>query len=126
MPKTVLIVEDNDHLRDILASMLRFSGYEIVEAGTGGEAMRQALGAKPNLILLDLDLPDIRGLDVARKMKATKAIAHIPIIACSASSDWEWRDESLRAGMVEYLQKPIHFSAMKEIIDKVILTAERP
>ncbi len=126
MAKTVLIVDDNDHLRDILASILRFSGYETVEAGTGGEAIRQALGAKPSLILLDLDLPDIRGLDVAKKMKATKAIAHIPIVACSASSGREWRDEALRAGMVEYLQKPIHFSAMKEIIDKFILTAEKP
>jgi CheY-like chemotaxis protein len=47
-------------------------------------------------------------------------MAHIPIIACSASSGWEWRDEALRAGMVEYLQKPISFAAMKAIIDQFI------
>ena len=125
MAKTVLIVDDNEHLREILASILRYSGYDILEAGTGGEAIRKALDAKPQLILLDLDLPDIRGIDVARRIKTTAGVAHIPIVACSASSGWEWRDESLRAGMAEYLQKPIQFTVMKEIIDKFILADEK-
>ena len=125
MAKTVLIVDDNEHLREILASMLKYSGYEIVEAATGSEAIQKAAVAQPNLILLDLDLPDIKGLAVAKKIKATPATAHIPIIACSASSGWDSRDEALQAGMVEYLQKPIQFSAMKEIIDKVILATDR-
>jgi CheY-like chemotaxis protein len=121
MAKTVLIVDDNEHLREILASILRYSGYEILEAGTGGEAIRTALDAKPQLILLDLDLPDIKGMDVARKIKATAGVSHIPIVACSASSGWEWRDEALRVGMAEYLQKPSQFTVMKQIIDKFIL-----
>lgn len=120
MTKTVLIVDDNEHLREILASILRYSGYETVEAGTGTQAIQKAAAAHPNVILLDLDLPDIKGMDVARKIKKTPAMAHIPIIACSASSGWEWRDEALRAGMVEYLQKPISFAAMKAIIDQFI------
>ena len=124
MKRTVLIVDDNEHLREILASILRHSGYDILEASTGDEAIRQALNAKPQLILLDLDLPDIRGIDVAKKIKATAGASHIPIVACSASSGWEWRDEALRAGMAEYLQKPIQFAAMKEIIDKFILANE--
>ena len=125
MTKTVLIVDDNEHLREILASMLKFSGYEIVEAATGSEAIQKAATTQPDLILLDLDLPDIKGIDVAKRIKATPEAAHIPIIACSASSGWESRDEALQAGMVEYLQKPIQFSVMKEIIDKFILTTDR-
>lgn len=84
MAKIVLIVDDNKHLRQILASMLRFSGYEILEAGTGSEAVKKAISANPNLILLDMDLPDIKGADVARAITTASTSAHIPIIGCSA------------------------------------------
>ena len=106
--------------------MLRYFGYEVLEAGSGNEAIQKTLSAKPQLVLLDLDLPDARGLDVARKIKATPGVSHIPIVACSASSGWEWREEALRAGMAEYLEKPIQFTVMKEMIDKFILAGERP
>jgi hypothetical protein len=66
MAKRVLIVEDNEHLRQILVSILRFSGYDILEARTGTQAIEKALAAKPNLILLDLDLPDPVGLRSSR------------------------------------------------------------
>ena len=84
MAKTVLIVDDHEHLRHILASILRFSGYEILEAGTGTQAIEKAVSAKPNLILLDLDLPDITGIDAARVIKKNPTTANIPIVACSA------------------------------------------
>ena len=126
MEKTVLIVDDNEHLREILASILRFSGYEILLASSGNEAIRKTIDAKPQLVLLDLDLPDIAGIEVARKLKSTASVAHIPIVACSASSGWEWREEALRAGMSEYLQKPIQLTVMKQIIDKFILPGEKP
>ena len=126
MAKTVLIVDDNQHLREILASILRHSGYQPLEAATGKEAIRKAVAEKPQVILLDLDLPDIKGLDVARTIKATAGSSHIPIVACSASSDWECRDEALHAGMSEYLQKPITFAAIKAVIDKFILPGDKP
>ena len=59
MPKIVLIVDDDQHLREILAAMLRFSGYEISEAATGTEAVSKAISEKPDLILLDIELPQI-------------------------------------------------------------------
>jgi CheY-like chemotaxis protein len=121
MAKTVLIVDDHEHLRHILASILRVSGYEILEAGTGTQAIEKAVSGKPNLILLDLDLPDITGIDAARVIKKNPTTANIPIVACSASSGWEWREEALRAGMAEYLQKPIQSAEIKSIIDKFIL-----
>jgi len=58
MAKTVLIVDDDEHLREILTAMLRFSGYEISEAATGTEAVNKAISEKPDLILLDIELPD--------------------------------------------------------------------
>ena len=121
MPKSVLIVEDNEYLRQILASILRLSGYEIVEAGNGAEAIEKAASAQPRLILLDLNLPDMTGINVAGSIKRNPPSAHIPIIACSAFSNGEGREESLRAGMVDYLQKPISAALIKAKIDQFIL-----
>ena len=75
MAKTVLIVDDNQHLREILASILRHSGYQPLEAATGKEAIRKAVAEKPQVILLDLDLPDIKGLDVARRARCMASIS---------------------------------------------------
>jgi CheY-like chemotaxis protein len=121
MPKSVLIVDDNEYLREIFAAILRFSGYEIVEAASGTEAIEKAASAKPHLILLDLALPDMNGIDVARSIKRNQRSTHIPIIACSAFSTGEEREDSLAAGIVDYLQKPISSQVLKAKIEKFIL-----
>jgi len=121
MAKSVLIIEDNEHVREIFVSMLRSAGYEILDAGTGTQGIEKALSAKPNLILLDLDLPDMTGMDTARAIRKNSTTAHIPIIACSAWSGREWREEALRAGMVEYLQKPIPSELIKAKVRQFIL-----
>jgi two-component system, cell cycle response regulator DivK len=122
MSQTVLIVDDNRDLRQILASLLRFSGYEIIEASTGSEAVKAAISEKPNLILLDLELPDIAGSDVARMIKNNAATEAIPIIGCSAFLGAEYRDGALRAGMADYLLKPISLAAIKNKIQEYMLT----
>jgi len=121
MPKSVLIVDDNEYLREIFSAILRFSGYEIVEAETGAEAIKKAAAANPHLILLDLALPDMNGIDVARSIKRNQRSTHIPIIACSAFSTGEEREDSLAAGIVDYLQKPISSQVLKAKIEKFIL-----
>ena len=121
MTKTVLIVDDNEHLRRILASILGASGYEVVEAGTGSQAIEKAISAKPSLILLDLDLPDITGIDAARALKNNPKTALIPIIACSAFFETDLREKALCAGMVDYLQKPISSDLIKAKIGEFIL-----
>src|ERR1041385_4403722 len=121
MARTVLIVDDHEHLRQILALVLRYAGYDTLEAGTGNQAIATAVSAQPNLILMDLDLPDMTGIDPARVNKKNPITAKIPIVACSASSGWEWREEALRAGMADYLQKPIQTSVIRSVVDKFIL-----
>ena len=122
MPKIVLIVDDDEHLREIFASMLRFSGYEILEAATGREAVNKAISEKPDLILLDIELPDIKGPAVARAIRNNPTSAHIPIIGCSAFFGWEYRKEALDAGMDDYLVKPISLEVIKTKIEEFILT----
>jgi CheY-like chemotaxis protein len=121
MAKSVLIVEDNEHQRNIYASILRFSGYEIVEAASGTEAIEKAASAQPHLILLDFVLPDMNGIDVARSIKRNQRSAHIPIIGCSAFIIGEEKEDSLAAGMVDFLRKPISSQVLKAKIEKFIL-----
>jgi CheY-like chemotaxis protein len=119
MPKIVLIVDDDENLREIFASMLRFSGYEILEAVTGTEAVNKAISEKPDLILLDIELPDMKGSDVTRAIRNNPTSANIPIIGCSAFG-WEYRKEALEAGMDDYLVKPISLEVIKTKIEEFI------
>jgi len=121
MAKTVLIVEDNQHLREILGAFLGSSGYAIAEAATAREGIAKASSANPDLILLDLDLPDMKGTDAAQAIKKNPKTADIPIIGCSAFFGPEWRAEALRAGMVDYLLKPISAAVIKAKIEKLLL-----
>ena len=121
MAKNILVVEDNDDLRQIFASIIRFSGYQILEARSGSEAIEKVAFAKPNLVLLDLGLPDMSGIDVARAIKKNRVTADIPIIACSAYPSGEKMEEALHAGIVDYLQKPIAAALIKAKIEKFIL-----
>ncbi len=122
MAKRILIVDDNEHLRQILSSILRFSGYEISEAGTGTQAIEKAVSAKPNLILLDLNLPDMTGVDVSKATCKDQRTAGIPIVGCSAYLGLEWREVALRAGMVDYLEKPISAAAIEAVVEQLILS----
>ena len=122
MAKKILIVDNNEHLRQILSSILRFSGYEISEAGTGTQAIEKAVSAKPNLILLDLNLPDMTGADVSKAICKDQRTAGIPIVGCSAYLGLEWRKVALRAGMVDYLEKPISAAAIEAVVEQLILS----
>lgn len=121
MGNTILIVEDNEHLQRILGSIIEFFGYRTLAASTGAQAIDIAITAKPDLILLDLDLPDLTGEAVARKITGHPLSSHIPIIACSAFSSDVEREHALRAGMVDYLQKPITSETLHVRIAKFIV-----
>ena len=122
MGKRILIVEDRDDSRTILVALLtRLCGYETIEAANGAEAVEKAASEKPDLILMDLDLPDISGIDAAKAVKENPDTAHIPIIAQTAWSSRQWRGKVLKVGMVDYLEKPVSLDLMKATIEKFIL-----
>ena len=103
----VLVVEDSDAIRAAFTILLEESGYAVAAAATGAEALRLAERRAPDLVLLDLGLPDMRGLDVARRLKASPATARVPLVALTGRDDETDRGALMAAGCAAYLVKPI-------------------
>ena len=104
----ILIVDDNDALRYALARTLARYGFETMEAGSGQQAIELSGREQPDLVVLDVNLPDIHGFDVARRLKQNRETAAIPILHLSASSvQMEDRLEGLAAGADAYLVEPV-------------------
>jgi hypothetical protein len=102
----VLIVDDARDNREAYAEYLRFRGFQTLEAATGSEALQQALAQRPDVILLDLRLPDIDGLEVSKYVRATPDLRHSKIIAVSAAVYPADMAAALASGCDAFLQKP--------------------
>lgn len=119
--KRILVVDDSYDSRYILGVILdRSRGYETIEAATGSEAIEKAISEKPDLIIMDLGLPGISGVDATRAIKDNSSTAHIPIIAHTVWPADSCKEEALNAGMVDYLEKPVPMQLMTNTIEKFI------
>jgi CheY-like chemotaxis protein len=118
--KRILIVEDSNSARAILVELLTFYGYETIEAESATEGVEKALSGTPNLIIMDLGLPGISGIDAVKAVKENPRTAHIPIIALTGSARSELREGALNAGVVAYLEKPASIGLMKEMLEKYL------
>jgi two-component system cell cycle response regulator DivK len=105
--KTILIVEDNDLNLKLFRDLLGANGYETVETKEGYEAITLTKTLRPDLILMDIQLPEISGLEVTKRIKADKDISHIPIIAVTAFAMRNDEEKILHAGCQGYVSKPI-------------------
>jgi len=103
MPATVLVVEDERKLRDFVRSYLERAGFTVLSTGSGAEAIEMATGTSPDLVILDLGLPDVPGETVARELRATMAV---PILMLTAKSAEEDRIRGLELGADDYVTKP--------------------
>jgi two-component system cell cycle response regulator DivK len=121
MAKRILVVEDGHDMRAIVVAVLTLvGGYETIEAANGREAVDKAIAEKPDLILMDVDLPDISGIEAARAVKSNPITAHIPIIAQTGWNSHRWRAAALAAGIVAYLQKPISIELIISTVEKFL------
>jgi two-component system, cell cycle response regulator DivK len=114
--KTVLYIEDNPHNRRLVRRTLERRGYDIIEAADGESGLAMVQELKPPLILLDIGLPKMDGIEVVGRLKADAALCDIPVIAITASAMHGDRERFLAAGCDDYLSKPIQ---VLELIDKV-------
>jgi PleD family two-component response regulator len=109
----ILVVDDNTDNAEIISTRLRYRGYSILEAGTGQGALDSVQEHTPDLVLLDIMLPDIDGFEVSRRIKGDDSLPFIPIILVTARDSTEDKVMGFEAGADDYLTKPINFSELE-------------
>jgi len=118
----ILIVEDNDKNLKLVRDVLRVKGYQTIEAGTAEEGIDLARTRKPDLVLMDIQLPGMNGIEALKVLRADASTARIPVIAVTASVMQQDRNLITEAGFDGYIGKPIN---LKEFIDAVRVMLER-
>jgi CheY-like chemotaxis protein len=119
-PQTVLLVEDTEDNRFMMRRLLEMTGYRVVEAMNGEEAVKLAQAESPNLILMDLSLPVIDGLAATRLIRKLPKFKSTPIIAVSAHDTSDFQSEAIEAGCDSYVTKPIDFAELEQLIAKLL------
>lgn len=116
----VLLVEDTEDNRFMMRRLLEMSGYSVVEARNGEEAVQMAREKRPRLILMDLSLPIIDGLAATRRIRELPNFEHVPIVAVSAHDTADFHAEAMAAGCNSYITKPIDFGELESLIDRLL------
>jgi two-component system cell cycle response regulator DivK len=114
----VLIVEDFDDTRELLKTIVRMKGCDTAEAADGAQAVEAARREKPDLILMDLNLPVLDGWEATRRIRQGRETKHIPVVAISAQCHGDWKRRALDAGARECMEKPINFAAMDGLLKR--------
>lgn len=115
--RKILVVEDNEMNRDMLSRRLAKRNFEVVHAVTGQEAIDMALSSLPDLILMDLSLPDVDGWEATRTIKRQEATMAIPVIALTAHAMAGDRERAIEAGADDYDTKPVEFTRLLQKIE---------
>ena len=116
----ILVVEDNDKNRKLVRDVLTFKGYEIIEAETGEEGVRLAQERHPSLVLMDIRLPGIDGIEALRQLRAEEATREIPIMAMTASVMTADRQKITDAGFDAFQSKPLKVSDLVAAVERLL------
>jgi len=118
--KKILVVEDSERDRRLVNMMLRNKGYTVAEATDGMTAIEEAKRFLPDLILMDIKLPKIDGMEVTRILRRDRRFKFTPIIAVTANAMRGDREEILAAGCTEYVSKPVRFRELLALIEALL------
>ncbi len=120
----VLVVEDNERNLKLVRDVLQYAGYEIIEARTGEEGVELAQSRSPDVILMDLQLPDIDGMEALRRIRKSPVTADVPVVAVTAFAMQDDRARVFDAGFDGYLEKPLSVRELPAQVQQ-FLTARR-
>jgi len=118
--KTVMIVEDEEDAAELFAEMMRVSGFRVITTYKSEPAIGMMNTEKPDLILLDVMMPEISGLDILRQMRRDPNLANIPVILITAKGMPADIKNGMEAGASTYLTKPVGFLELKEAVEQTI------
>ena len=116
MGKKILLVDDEEDILDFLELILEEQGYAVIKANSGREALAAAQMNRPELILLDIMMPEMDGWEVLKLLKADEEVSHIPVAMLTARTEMKDKIQGLQEGAIDYICKPF---ATKELLDKL-------
>lgn len=120
--KKILIADDKATGRELVRTVLENAGYTVVEASDGPEALRKAREASPDLIILDLHMPEIDGFGVIEQLRRDSHFAEIPVVALTASAMQGDRERAMALGFTGYITKPIRLVSLRQEIERLLKT----
>jgi two-component system cell cycle response regulator DivK len=124
MTHVILVVEDNERNLKLLRDVLEYAGYDVRVARTGEDGVTLAVKEPPDLVLMDLQLPGIDGMEALRQLRESPRTADIPVVAVTAQAMKQDRERALEAGFDGYVEKPISVRAFPEQVRSFLSSGE--
>jgi DNA-binding response OmpR family regulator len=118
--KTVLVVDDESDLRQFSVWLLEAEGYQTLQAADGTEGIRLARQENPDLVLLDIRMPDRYGWTILAEIKNTPALCHMPVVIFTASADAVLKSKAVDMGAADYLIKPVSAETLKICVNRIL------
>ncbi len=122
--QTVLIIEDEADAADLFAEMMRVSGFRVLKTTKSAPAIAMMISEKPDVVILDIMMPETSGLDLLREMRVTPALEDIPVVVVSAKSMPVDIKTGMEAGASTYLTKPVGFLELKEAVERSLAVSK--
>jgi len=116
----ILIVEDNEKNMKLVRDILRHRGHDTIEAASGEEGVRLAVERRPDLVLMDIQLPDIDGIAALEKIRTVRALDAMPVLAISASVMPDEQQKIVASGFDAFITKPINLKAFQETVQRFL------
>ncbi|MGH8648518.1 MAG: response regulator [Burkholderiales bacterium] len=116
----ILIVEDNEKNLKLVRDVLQVKGYDTIEAGTAEDGLKLARARKPDLILMDIQLPGMSGIDALKALRADPATAAIPVVAITASVMQQDRQQIMGAGFDGFIEKPVNLRGLLDTVQRAL------
>jgi two-component system cell cycle response regulator DivK len=117
--KTILLVDDSEFVRKRLGQMLEEDGYNVLQAANGMQGVESAIKHKPDLIITDIEMPVMNGVEATRKIRLKLGLS-IPIIALSSHTAEEMKTLALKTGCTAYLSKPFNLDQLRNLLSELI------
>ncbi|HWH81156.1 MAG TPA: response regulator [Burkholderiaceae bacterium] len=123
---TILIVEDNEKNMKLVRDILQHQGHTTLEAATGADGVRLALAQRPDLVLMDIQLPDIDGISALREIRRDRALDAMPVLAVSASVMPDEQQKVVTSGFDAFITKPINLKQFRETVQRFLAQGRKP
>ncbi len=117
---TILVVDDFDDTRLMMRLWLEKRGYKVVEAANGLEALEVARSESPDLVIMDIEMPEMDGLAATRRIREEESLRNMPVVAVSAYGEEHWRARAIEAGCDDYVSTPFDPVQLSELIESLL------